>query len=67
MQGFKRLPGGKESASAGVARDLGPIPGWGRTTGGETAPRSSILAWKVPWTEETGRLQPMGPQRVGHD
>ena len=27
---------------------------------------SSVLAWKVPWTEETGRLQSMGPQRVGH-
>ena len=28
---------------------------------------SSALAWKVPWTEEPGRLQPMGSQRVGHD
>ena len=28
---------------------------------------SSILAWKIPWTEETGRLQSMGSQRVGHD
>ena len=27
----------------------------------------STLAWKIPWTEETGRLQPMGSQRVGHD
>ena len=27
----------------------------------------SILAWEIPWTEETGRLQSMGPQRVGHD
>ena len=31
------------------------------------APHSSTLAWKIPWTEETGRLQPMGSQRVGHD
>ena len=31
------------------------------------APHSSILAWKIPWTEEPGRLQSMGPQRVGHD
>ena len=28
---------------------------------------SSILAWKMPWTEEPGRLQSMGSQRVGHD
>ena len=33
----------------------------------ETATHSSILAWKIPWTEEPGELQSMGPQRVGHD
>ena len=33
----------------------------------EMATHSSILAWKVPWTEEPGRLQSMGSQRVGHD
>ena len=27
----------------------------------------SILAWKIPWMEESGRLQSMGLQRVGHD
>ena len=31
------------------------------------APHSSTLAWKIPWTEETGRLQSMGSRRVGHD
>ena len=31
------------------------------------ATHSSILAWKIPWTEEPGRLQSMGLQRVGHD
>ena len=31
------------------------------------APHSSTLAWKLPWTEEPGRLQSMGSQRVGHD
>ena len=31
------------------------------------APHSSILAWKIPWTEEPGRLQSMGSRRVGHD
>ena len=31
------------------------------------APHSSTLAWKIPWTEESGRLQSMGSLRVGHD
>ena len=31
------------------------------------APHSSILAWKIAWTEEPGRLQSMGSLRVGHD
>ena len=31
------------------------------------APYSSILAWKIPWTEEPGRLQSMESQRVRHD
>ena len=31
------------------------------------ATHSSTLAWKIPWTEERGRLQFMGSQRVGHD
>ena len=33
----------------------------------EMATHSSILAWKIPWTEEPGRLQSMRSQRVGHD
>ena len=33
----------------------------------EMAIHSSTIAWKIPWTEEPGRLQPMGLQRVGHD
>ena len=33
----------------------------------EMATHSNILAWKVPWTEEPGRLQSMGSQRVGQD
>ena len=33
----------------------------------EMATHSSSLAWKIPWTEEPGRLQSMGSQRVGHD
>ena len=33
----------------------------------EMATQSSILAWRVPWTEDPGGLQTMGSQRVGHD
>ena len=33
----------------------------------EMATHSSILAWKIPWMEEPGGLQSMGPQRVGHE
>ena len=33
----------------------------------EMATHSSILAWKIPWTEKPGRLQSMGSQRVVHD
>ena len=33
----------------------------------EMATHSSILAWKIPWTEKPGRLQAMGLQKVGHD
>ena len=33
----------------------------------EMATQSSILAWRIPWTEEPGGLQSTGSQRVGHD
>ena len=33
----------------------------------EKTTHSSILAWKIPWSEEPDRLQSMGSQRVGHD
>ena len=33
----------------------------------EMATHCSILAWEIPWTEQPGRLQSMGSQRVGHD
>ena len=41
--------------------------GWEDPVGKEMATHSNILAWKSPWTVEPGRLQSMGPQRVGHD
>ena len=62
------FPGGSDGrefvCSAG---DLGSIPGSGRSPEKETATHSSILVWRVPWTEETGRLQSLGLQRAGHD
>ena len=41
--------------------------GWEDPLERGTATHSSILAWRIPWTEETSRLQSMGSQRVGHD
>ena len=41
------------------------IPGSGRSPGEENG--FSILAWRIPWTEEPGRLQSMGSQRVRYD
>ena len=41
--------------------------GWEDPLEKEMATHSSILAWKIPWMEEHGRLQSMGSQRVGHD
>ena len=41
--------------------------GWEDPLEKEMAIHSSTIAWKIPWTEEPGRLQPMGSQRVGHD
>ena len=52
---------------AGDARDPGLIPGLADPLEQEMAIHSSILAWKIPWTEEPGGLQSMGSQRVGHD
>ena len=41
--------------------------GWEDPLEKEMATNSSILAWKIPWMEEFGRLQSMGSQRVGND
>ena len=54
-------------ASACNAGDPGLIPGSGRSPGGGMAIHSSILAWRIPWTEEPGGLQSMGLHRVGHE
>ena len=44
-----------------------PSLGWEDLLEKEMATHSSTFAWKIPWTEESGRLQSMGSQRVGHD
>ena len=58
----KNLP-----ASAGDTRDMGSIPGLGRSPGEEMATHSNILAWRILWTEEPGGLQSMELQRDGHN
>ena len=58
-QMVKNLPAMREN--------LGSIPGLGRSPGGRMATHSSILAWRIPQTEEPGGLQSMGLQRVRHD
>ena len=60
--------GGSDSKeSACNEGDLSLIPGLGRSPGEEMAIHSRTIAWKILWTEEPGRLQSMGSQRVGHD
>ena len=54
-------------ASAGDVRDAALISGLEDPPEEGMATHSSILAWRILWTEEPGRLQSMGSQRVGHD
>ena len=57
----KNFPGGSGSKeSACSAEDLGSIPGSGRSLEKGMTTHSSILAWRIPWTEEPGVLQFMG-------
>ena len=58
-QRLKRLPGMRETR----VRSLG----WEDPLEKEMATHSSTVAWKIPQTEEPGRLQSMGSQRVGHN
>ena len=58
-QRLKRLPAMRET----LVRSLGREDSLEK----EMATHSSILAWRIPWTEEPGRLQSMESQRVGHD
>ena len=58
-QMVKRLPTMRETWVRSLGREV-PLEK-------EMATHSSILAWKIPLTEEPGRLKSMGSQRVGHD
>ena len=58
---IKNLP-----ANAAGAGDTGSIPGSGRSPEEGMVTHSSILAWRIPWTEEAGELQSVGLQRVGN-
>ena len=75
FSGSHCFPGDSEvKAPARNVGDQGSIPGLGRSPGEgndplekEMAIHSSILAWRIPWREEPGRLQSTELQRVGHD
>ena len=65
LLGFPSGSDGKESACN--PGDMGSILGLGRSLEKGMATHFSILAWRIPWTEEPGRLQSMGSQSVRHD
>ena len=59
---------GKESVcNTGTSGDAGLISGLGRSPGEGMTTHSSILAWRIPRTEESGGLQSMGSHRDGHN
>ena len=66
LMGFPGGSVGKETAySAGDTRVMGSIPGLGRSPGGgHGRGNSSILAWRIPWTEEPGGLQSIGHKEL---
>ena len=53
--------------NAGDIREMGLTPGWEDPLEEGMATHSSILAWRIPWTEEPGELQLMGSRRVRHN
>ena len=64
-RGFPDGSDGKESAY-NVGNQVCSL-GWEDPLEKGMATHSSVLAWRIPWTEEPGGLQPMGSQRVGHN
>ena len=63
----KHFGGSEDKTSACKAGDPGSIPELEDPLEKEMATHSSILAWRIPWTEEPGVLQSTGSQRVRHD
>ena len=61
------LVGKNIPASVGDIRDMGSVPGLGRSPRGGQGNPPKILAWRIPWTEEPGGLQSVSSQRVRHD
>ena len=53
--------------TAGDARETGLLPAWGRSPGVGSGNCSSILAWKIRWTDEPGGIQSIGLHGVGFD
>ena len=51
------------AANAGDIKDMGLIPGLGRSPEGGHGNPLQYLAWRIPWTEESGKLQSMGSQK----
>ena len=60
----KNLPG---KDNVGDVSDTGSIPGSGGYPGGGNGNPLKYSSWRIPWTEEPGRLKFMGLQRAGHD
>ena len=68
LKSYWGFPGGSESKDSSCnVGDLALIPKLGRSLEEGMATHSSILAWRIQWVEEPGRLQSMGSQRVGHN
>ena len=68
LMGFSGGARGKRpTASAGDTRDLGLIPGLGRSSGGGHGNALQYSCLQIPQTEEPGGPQSMGLQRIGHD
>ena len=55
------------AGNAGDIRDVGSIPGWGRSPGEGNGNPLQYSCLEIPWTEESGGLQSMRSQRIGHD
>ena len=77
---YEGFPGGSDSKASGYnAGDLGSTPGLGRSPGERNGnplqyychenpmDRGAWFSWRIPWTEEPGRLQSKGSQRIGYN